>query len=223
MKHLPLLFSLTLLSSAFSLAQTSQAVRIDLTQKQKWQLLTYRKITPNEVDFSKQGMRIAVNKSASPLIYPLPQPTNANQLTFQLSIEGKLSLGQQAQGEKGADDFLFRLGLVHEGKQKLSGLKKMLAADWIKTLFSLAPDTGVNRIDFYTIHSDPALKNKNRTHPLSDLLHEYYVAPTQDSGKYNITVPIQNKSPILAIWLSSDGDDTASDYKVMVNKIELQP
>ncbi len=188
----------------------------------RWQLLSYSRIPANEVDFSDDEMVISVNSSASPVIYPLKTPALLTQISVELSVEGVLNKTEKLQGGKGADDFLFRLGVVYEGDQTLGFFQRTLAADWVKKLFSLAPKgTGVSHIAFHNLYSDSRLMDQSRVHPASHLLTEDFVAP---SGKYPLTFTItpEPQKKVLALWISSDGDDTQSRYKVRLKDFVVQ-
>ena len=187
-----------------------------------WQQLKYSSIPPNAVRFVDGRMTIAVNKSASPLIYPLARPTVLKQVTATLTIKGDLNLAGQSQGEKGADDFLFRLGVVYEGERRMNMFQRAIAPSWIKTLYDLAPNgTGVDSIAFYNVYSDARLTGQKRTHPASDLMKEYFVQSRSDSGHVNMIIQPNPNRRVLGLWLSSDGDDTSSTYSVEIQNLAL--
>lgn len=197
----------------------AEDIQVPLKEKD-WQILTYSSIKPNSVSF-QSGMRIEVDDSASPLIYPLPAPTAVSSVTLKARILGELNLDGQKQGNKKADDFVFRLGLVYQGDKKLGFLQRVFAADWILKLYSLAPEkTGIDRIEFFNVISNSELLGKKRQHPASDYLHENFITEI-GNGTINVTIPVPEDQKVLAIWLSSDGDDTGSKYVVDLEKITL--
>lgn len=196
--------------------------KVPLTTQGNWQILQYSSIPANAVKFCEQGLLIRVDASASPLIYPL-SPRQVNTVTFSIEIEGDLNLGRVPQGSKRGDDFLFRLGLVYEGDRTAGFFERHFAADWVTTLFDLAPEnTGIDKIDFYNVYSDPRLANKHREHPLSDLVHENFRFAAPEDGKLSGKIHTHNNERVLALWISSDGDDTDSQYQVRIKEIILE-
>lgn len=194
-----------------------------LFNKESWELLTYSKIPANKVSFESKKMIINVDSSASPIIYPLQNKGKYKQLSISAKIVGKLNLGNIEQGQKGADDFRLRVGLVYQGDQTLGFFKRQIAADWILKLYSLAPkNTGVSRIEFFNTYSHQQLMGKKRPHPLADVLKENFVLKVDESGwvKQNISIP--DDENILAIWLSCDGDGTGSRFVVEINNLQLK-
>jgi hypothetical protein len=133
----------------------------------KWQQLKFKSINSNQVEFLKDSLLIKVNNSASPLIYPLEDSKKLSQLNLELEVNGSLKLGKELQGAKKNDDFLFRIGLVYEGDKTLNFLQKMMAPNWIKTLYSLSKgQSGIENVVFYNVYSDDRLAKKT-TRPSS--------------------------------------------------------
>ncbi|MTI15503.1 hypothetical protein [Sansalvadorimonas verongulae] len=169
-------------------------------------------------------MSIHVNQSASPLIYPFSQPVALQEIALTLHIQGEINLSGRKQGEEGADDFLFRLGVVYEGDRRMGRFQRLMAPQWIKTLFALAPEgTGIDYISFYNVYSDHRLAGQERVHPASQLLKEHFVEPQTDDGHVTMKVSPESGKRVLGLWLSSDGDDTASEYSVQINSLVLSP
>ena len=201
------------------LAQTQLA--IPLASQGQWQLLEYRGIAANQVTFTDNGMTITVNNSASPLIYPLA-PDYFSSLHYTMQINGKLNLKPDLQGSTNNDDFLLRIGVVYEGNKTLNFIERKLAAGWIKTLFKLAPKgTGVDKIEFFNIYSDPHLANQTRVHPLSEYMQEHFLLAEVSNGHYQGQIELNTEKRVLGIWLSADGDDTESGFEVVVTELEL--
>lgn len=210
-----------------AVSQASSPLSIPLDRAEGWQILEYSSIPPHDIDFSADGMTLIVRQSASPVIFPI-KPRTVSTLKVSAEITGKLNLKPRPQGDEGNDDFLLRVGLVYEGGQTLNFLQRSFAAKWIKTLFDLAPEgTGVERIQFFNAYSDPSLADTARVHPLSDLMSEHfvtYVPQAADGEIRKVQFEIQTKTDrrVLALWLSSDGDDTQSSFRVMFLEIELR-
>lgn len=192
-------------------------------EEKNWELLSYSGISANSVKFKNGEMHIAVNKSASPIVYPLETPKTFEKLTFSAKINGHLQLGDKPQGEEGGDDFLLRVGVVYEGDQKLGFFEQMTAPKWVKRLFSISEGArGIEKIRFYNVVSDKRLLGKSRIHPLSKFLEENFILLASENGHVSKSIRIPSKSNILAIWISSDGDDTDSAFDVKIKKLSLE-
>ncbi len=194
-----------------------------LTMADHWQLLSYSSIPANTVSFGDNTMTLAVNQSASPVIFPLSRPVTLQDIRLQFSVDGQLNLADKKQGAKGADDFLFRLGVVYEGERTMNAFQRAFAPEWVTTLFDLAPeDMGVDSITFYNVYSDDRLTGKERQHPASDLLNEIFFQERPENHQtVDMTFSPDTDKKILALWISSDGDDTGSSYSVTLKNLEL--
>ena len=216
MKNIYIILSFLLSLNSFSIEHT---VKFD---KELFKVLSYSSINPNEFKFRVKDLFIKVKGSASPLIYPLKDPKTFKELSFKAKLKGRVNY-KGAQGEKGSDDFSLRVGVVYEGDKTLNFFQKAIAAKWIVTLFELAPNgTGVSEINFFNTFQDKKLKDKSREHPLSDLLVENFVSDVSNSDMIDVKVPLDKNKKILALWISSDGDDTSSNFEVVLNEIKLK-
>jgi hypothetical protein len=190
-----------------------------------WHVLTFRKITPNVVNFGAEGLKVAVKSSASPIIYKLPSVTEVETIRVQGRIKGglKIDLSKIKQGDKGHDDFVMRVGLVVPGEKKLNFFQRQIAPKWVLQLHALAPkNSGVDRIEFFNMYSDDRLKGQSRKHPLSDLLFENFVWSSPSSTKdFDVQYTLPKKLQAAAVWLSIDGDDTQSDYSIEITSLQL--
>ncbi len=219
-KSFLLVFLLAFFSVGTGLRAQNQ-VSLPLSEKSSWQVLNFSKIPANRVSFTKDGLLIDVQKSSSPLIFPLPSSPKIKSFTVKAQLlEGQLKIPKdKKQGEKGADDFLFKLGLVEKGERKLNWMQRQIAADWVLHLFKLAKDTsGVSKIRFFNLVNDQSRVGESRTHPLSDLIFEKNIAHYENK---NIEINYQLSEAIdsLAFWLSLDGDDSDSSFKILVKEI----
>lgn len=199
------------------------ALAIPLGTAGQWQVLEFRKIKPNIVHFSDQGMRIEVDGSGGPLVHKLPAPAKVKGLSAAGKYTPKLKFPDGVkQGDKRGDDFGVRIGLVVKGEKRLSWVKAKVAPKWVNKLYELAPkDTGIDRIEFVNIVEDKTLLGKHRTHPKSDHLVERFVAATADDGSFTLNYEWKEPLDVLAIWISSDGDDTKSNFIVDLKEILL--
>ena len=197
---------------------------IPLQSSEGWELHTFSSVQANQVSFSNLGMLFDVNASASPIIYPLPEGKSINEVSLRAEIYGYLNLDGKSQGEKNADDFVLRLGLVHAGEKQLNFLQRSIAPGWINRLYELAPDdTGISHIEFYNVYSDRSLSGKSRIHPLSDLMLENFITPRPtDSNRVVMQFKPESDKPVLALWISIDGDDTKSNYQVLLKELRLK-
>ena len=197
-------------------------VTIPFEDDEGWQLLHYSNIPPHGVDFSTLGLRIQVDHSAAPLVYPLSVPIAVARLTVRGRVDGDLRVVPQRQGEEGFDDYVFRAGLVLTGNRRLGFFRRMFAPEWVKRLDRLAlPNEGISKVRFFNIGTDPDQIGQRRVHPLSDLFEEEVVAVPRADGTFELDVPLIPPVEAVAVWLSSDGDDTGSVFTVLVERITL--
>ncbi len=187
-----------------------------------WQILGYRGIPVNEVDFSGDDMEIGVNGSAGAIVYPLKVVGRYGRLHVDAVIHGRVDLGSNVQGGKGGDDFRLRVGLVYAGDKTLNFFQRTVAPKWIRTLYALAPKgSGISRVEFYNTWQDPVLEGRVRPHPTTDIWREHFVLETDSAGRVNQTLAIPTDADIVAVWISSDGDDTGSSYNVRIHSLSL--
>ncbi|MCX6129611.1 MAG: hypothetical protein NTX25_11170, partial [Proteobacteria bacterium] len=140
----------------------------------RWEVEKYSKIPAHTLDFSSAGLKIQIDKSASPLFYALPSV----QRVYGFKVQGEFQglprfLNTPKQGDKGADDYALRIGFIVPGEKKLTGLRRVLAPDWVKNLYDKIPKgLGLDRVQFFNITQNPAQLNLTRVHPLSELIQE---------------------------------------------------
>ncbi len=199
------------------------ATEIPVSDLRQWTILSYSSIPANTVAVEDGNLHIAVNKSASPLIYKLDEPLKVTSLTVKASWSGRLNIPQNAvQGEAGADDFILKLGIVEAGDRTLNWLQRLIAADWIKQLFKLAPKgTGVERINFLSTTQQQNLIGTRREHPLNDLLFETRITWLEAQGGFEMEYQFEEPVVLLGLWISSDGDDTGSGFDLSIERITL--
>lgn len=205
------------------LAFTSHARDIPLQlQDQNWQILNYQRIPANQVNQLDQGLHIQVKSSASPLIYIFDEPV----LLSSIKVIGKMGdlpiiPEGHLQGDEGADDFPFRLGLVLEGDKTLNFAERLIAAQWVKILFDLAPDdTGIDHIRFLNLANPGELDWQNREHPAGKgLFTETIIKQVKPHQPFDLDYTPARPERVLALWISADGDDTQSEYAFSINSI----
>jgi hypothetical protein len=196
---------------------------IPLQNSGEWKQESYSKIQKNEVVFSTSGLLVKVNKSASPLFYPLLPTKKIGGFRVSGEFRGLPKFNASAvQGSKGADDFALRVGFVSPGANRLSGLKRFFAPAWIKNLYSAIPsDSGVEKVRFFNVTQTKALLGKSRLHPSSDLISEENFVMAERKGPFDYSYDFKEPIETAAIWISIDGDDTNSKYDVLISKLEI--
>lgn len=196
---------------------------VPLSSPAGWEVLSFSRIPPNRATFERQGLRLDVDHSAGPVVYPLPQPTIVTRVRAAGRVSGRLSLDSSLQqGGPGADDYALRIGLVEAGTKRLGWFQRLTAAAWVKRLFALAPaEAGISRVLFLNVAEAPGHVGSARDHPQSDLFYEQVVASIDADGRFAIDHTLERATPVLALWLGSDGDDTSSTFSVTLERIEL--
>ena len=198
------------------------AIALPVQQTDNWQLLEYSRLDANQVTFTRDGMEVMVDQSASPIIYPLVDPKIVTRVSVTGNLSNLLDLPPDTQGQKGNDDFSLKIGLVVAGDKTLNPVQKLFSAKWIKTLFDLAPEgTGVDRIYFLNAVQHKNLLGQQRQHPLSELIYENNVWLLDKSGDFSLDYQLESPQKVIAIWLSIDGDDTQSRYTTTIKSLVL--
>lgn len=198
-------------------------IKLSLDTTNGWMSLKYRSIPPNTFRASPAGLEIGVTNSAAPVVLPLTNQPPVTELRVSGRITGRLTIPPGKQGTKGFDDYAIRVGLVEAGPRTLSWQEKLTGADWVKKLFALAPPgTGISRIHFFNMGTDPKQAGQTRTHPMSDLMVETVVAVPDASGQFAFTNRFARPMKVLAVWVACDGDDTKSSFAVTLNRLELE-
>jgi len=201
----------------------ASAIALPVQQAGNWQLLEYSRLKVNEVSFTREGMVVAVDQSASPIIYPLDTPKTVTRISVTGNLSNLLNLEAVTDGEQVSDDFSLKVGLVVAGDKTLNPIQKMFSAKWIRTLFDLAPEgVGIEKIYFLNAVQHKDLLGQQRQHPLSELIFENNVWLLDKSGDFSLSYQLENSQQVIAIWLSIDGDDTRSRYTTTINSLVLE-
>ena len=212
----------TVAQSGGGLPASQSTLVVPSTGAKGWEVLRFRGVPQNEVSFFDAGLRIRVVRSAGPIVYPLSGPVRVAALHVRGRIEGSLQVAPGRQGEKGFDDYAFRAGLVLTGTRRIRFVERLFAPRWLKTLFDLAPPgMGLSEVRFFNVAVDAGHVGDQRRHPLNSLLVERVVTVPQADGVFELRVPVGPSEPTAALWLSADGDDTNSEFTVLVERIEL--
>ena len=200
-----------------------ETFQVPLTQTNGWQFLKYSNIPPNTFQGTQSGFRIGVAHSASPIVLPLPKSLSVAELKVRGQISGTLHIPPGRQGMKDFDDYTVRIGLVVPGARTLNWAERLIAADWVRKLYALAPNgTGISRIHFFNVGTETIQIGRTRIHPLSDLMQETVAAVPDAEGRFAFSKPFNNPLDVVAIWISCDGDDTQSSFTVTLDQIDLE-
>lgn len=215
--------ALAFLATPLNAQPRSSSVVLPLSEQANWQVLQYSNLPPHRISFSKAGLEMMVDGSAMPLIYPLSGRLRVSSIRVKGRVEGTLQVPPGRQGEKTFDDYVFRIGLVEPGERTLNFVQRQLAAAWVRKLFELAPKgSGISKIHFFNVGAEKTHIGRQRQHPLSDLIVEKVVAVPRPDGRFDFTHGLDRPLDSIAVWLSSDGDDSGSKFTVLVEQIELQ-
>ena len=203
---------------------SASAMDIPLTLEGNWRALSYRNIPANTFSQNGNGIRIDVNASASPLIFAFDQPQAIQQISVSGTMRDLPTIpGDLQQGDDGADDFPFRIGLVLEGDKTLNYAQKLIAPKWVKTLYDLAPSgTGVDHVLFLNLANPESVDWQMRDHPASKgLFKEKIVQHVEPNTDFEMRFTLPENTKVLALWISSDGDDTLSTYSLDLASISV--
>ena len=218
----------TLLLSALIVhgATAAELTPIELsTDSGHWQSLEYGSIPANQLSQTSDGLKITIAGSASPLIYVFDQATVMSHIEVKGQLSGLPTIpAGKTQGDKGADDFAFRLGLVLAGDKKLGAAQRLFAADWVKTLYGLAPKgTGISHVQFLNLANSPGPSWQQRAHPASKgLFIEQVVGMAKAAGPFELNYQLPEPARVVAFWISADGDDTNSNYSVDLQRLAYE-
>ncbi|MAE74714.1 MAG: hypothetical protein CL675_11510 [Bdellovibrionaceae bacterium] len=200
------------------------AVVIPLDQTTHFKLLEFGGIPAHKVSASEQGMRIQVDKSAMPIVYKFSKPINMKSIDIQLEVDQLLKLdSSQPQGEKGNDDYLFKVGVVFEGDRRLNAMQRMMAAKWVTELFQMAQEgQGLDHVLFLNAVQDPKIHKSRRDHPMRpELLKENNVWMIKKTGQHHLLYQFPNTKKVLGLWFSPEGDDTKSKFQVVLKRVTV--
>jgi hypothetical protein len=220
-------------SNAVDKKENSHTTRIPLnlsgksdSHKQGWKVIRFKNKPPNNIVSDEDGLHIAVESSANLLAYCLNEAVDVNGVLLQGSVTGFPKIPEdKRQGDKHADDFAIRFGLVISGTKKLSKIDKLFAPELLKRLCELVPNSrGIDHVLFLNLANDPPPEWRKRTHPIGKgLLREQICSVKNKPGDFALQVDFQKPYTVLALCIICDGDDTKSNFRVIVRNIELNP
>jgi hypothetical protein len=197
---------------------------IPMQTPEGWQKLEYKNIPSHSVTWDKSGMNVQVKQSASPLIYAFPDSKKIKSISVTGTIEGRLQFPEgKIQGEKGADDFELRVGLIIPGSRVMSWWEKKIAPAWLVTLQSLAPaGMGIEKVIFLN-QTRQELNWKTRLHPLSKYFEEHNLGMIAENQKnIELKYTFAETVAVNGLWLAIDGDDLKQSFKIVIKEILLE-
>jgi hypothetical protein len=196
---------------------------LPLTQTNGWQFLKYRNIPSNTFHCTPAGLVIGVTNSAAPAVFPLTNELHVVGFSVSGKISGSLKIPPDKQSEKGFDDYTLRVGLVEPGTRTLSWWEKLTAADWVKKLFALAPPgTGISKIHFYNVGTVAAQIGRNWAYDYDVPMEQTVVAVPDADGHFTFINRFNQPLKVIAVWISSDGDDTHSSFVMTLKRVEFK-
>ena len=196
---------------------------IPLSLNSSWHIEKYSKLKKNEVTFLNGSLHIKVDSSASPIIYTLEKPVKYSGFNIKGIFLGLPKFRDYSlQGKKGFDDYPLRVGFIIKGDTRPNYFQKLVFPEWLKKIYSTLPsDSGIKLVEFYNVTQNPSILNTSRIHPASSLLKENFFAVVQDASSFDYRVVFKEPLNVSAIWISVDGDDTQSQYEVVINSFSL--
>jgi len=213
--------------------ENDQTVRIPLklckgtnSDGQGWKVLRFKNRLPNKVICDEKGLHIKVKCSANLLVYGLDRLTDVNSVVLEGAVTGLPRIPEgKRQGDKKADDFAIRFGLVLSGKKRLNAIEKLFAPELVRHLYGQAPKSqGLDHVLFLNLANDPPPKWRKRNHPIGKgLLREQVACVKGTSGDFTIKAEFQKPCEVLALCIICDGDHTKSEFQVTVKDIQLNP
>ena len=197
---------------------------IPLQDPNIWTLEKYSNISKHEVSFQKSGMEIRVKDSASPIFYSLKRKYKITGFKVTGDFKGIPKFKSPTdQGNKNADDYPLRIGLIVPGDKQLNGLKKLFAPEWVTRLYTQIPsDFGLDHVHFFNITQNKNQLGSVRVHPSSALILEEFISLIEKPGVFKIDYHLKEPLSAIGLWLSIDGDDTDSEFTVILSNLELE-
>jgi hypothetical protein len=192
--------------------------------KENWSIIEYTKIKPNNVILSHKKAIIKVANSAGSILHTFPTPKKLNSLSLKLSHRSNLSFKNSVQGSRGSDDYILRIGVIYEGNKTLGFLERQFAAKWLINIFDKAPKgSGLSQVYFYNVVSSPSLLGKKRVSSSSKYFYEdFKFISIKDNDSLDLKIKLDNKKPIIGIWLCFDGDDTGSSFEADLENLVIK-
>lgn len=195
---------------------------LDLT---KAKAVIFPKSPSNSFQFQKPKLTITVNSSAGAQIYLLPEPQKIKKII----VKGRLTSGsiilpnEEKQGDKGKDDFVFRLGVITKGLKRLNWIERQIAPAWMTMLQEAAPkDIGLKHINFHAVANKGQTIGKDNFAFLSSYFLEDISTTLNDKNEFELILTPPESDEIFAFWLGADGDDTKSNFVLEIYQFSIE-
>lgn len=218
-------YSLALLQSLLITVHAEETISLQLQQggsTDGWRVVSFGKTRSNKLSAHSGGLKIAVDRSAGPVIRQFNEPKVLTGLRLTGSTDALIKLTNSIkQGDRNADDFVFRLGLVLQGDRKLSRIERRIAPQWIKELDGLSKG-GIGGIQFYNVANAGSPGWQNRKHPAAKgLIEERVALQLTQPGKFVLDLKFPKPLAVSGLWIACDGDDTNSTFNVSVHDLKV--
>ncbi len=211
-------FKSKILKSCFALTV------VPLGNPADWKELKFSSLPANKVTYEKSALKIEVDGSASPLVFGFGSIKNIEEISADIEITGLMNQSVLEKSKDFEEDSYLRIGLIVEGKNIPSRFKMMFAPEWVRLLFSFAPQgVGLDKIYFHNMTTQKKFLGKKRSHPKSDLIHEENIILfLPEQKKYQVSHMFSPVLKAAGLWISVDGDDTKSKFTVMVQNLKYK-
>lgn len=194
---------------------------IPLNGGDHWHSLSFDDHPANEVSFSENSLKIGVKGTSSPLFYHFDETAWVRTAFVDGVVSGLPAIPtDKTEGEKGADDFALRFGVVLEGTESLNWFQRLFAPGWLKRLGELFPGRHFGSVEFLTLAQRTAIGTR-RQHPMNDALHEEVAGRKTEAGPFTLEKVFSEPQKAMGLWIQSDGDDTRSSFDVTLRSITL--
>ncbi len=189
-----------------------------------WQELRFGRIEPNKVKYERGGMTISVCESGSPLVRIHERPLRIRRVTVTGTVVGELKVPIDQPKAARFDDALLRVGIITAGEQRLSGLQKRLAPEWLRQLDALVAkgNAGIGEIRSGLLVPFSEWVGESRINPKFDIFRDIIADAPELGGKFRITVELPDAPTTVGLWLQADGDDSASTFQIHIDQILVE-
>ena len=197
------------------------AVAIPLGSSGGWQTIQFKGIPANKTEFSKDGLKIEVEKSASVLIHTFKNLVRVKSFTADIEF---LKGGIKNPPKGWPEDQYLRVGLIVPGPTKLGVVEQMSAAEWLKQLFALMPqEAGLDKVYLFDVAAPARTGGDTRFMPNSKDLFQETISVTRHPGEKQVKLSVKLPRPrlVYAIWLNSDGENSGSTYAIRLKSLKL--
>ncbi len=195
-------------------------------QSPGWKVVRFKNVPANKWKSDEDGLHAHVQHSADLVAYCFSKQMQVSRIIVRGSVTGLPVIPRgRVQGDKKADDFAIRFGLVVAGERKLSRRERFFASELVKRLSELVPKPqGIDHALFLNPANDPPPRWRRRTHSLGKgMIREQIACIRSGPGQFTVDVKFPRPLDVLALCIVSDGDHTESSFRMTVRDIQLNP